>query len=283
MSAKPPRVSGRRCGCPLWVLALSALLQTGAAHAMSEPPRGATDSRVRIVGYDADQVYRLHGYVGYQIDVEFAPGERFVGLGAGDIDALSFAGERNHLFLKPKAAKVATNITVLTTLRTYQFDYTAATLPAGGGRNDVIYALRFRYPEPNPSAAAAARRLDRQLRHGSAGRPRNRDYWYCGDPGLKPTAAWDDGVHTHLRFAAHSPMPAVFIRNDDGSESLLNFSIDGGDVVLHRVAKRFVLRRGRSTGCIVDAGFTGGGVRLKSGTVAADVRRIAQGGSDEHR
>ena len=33
-----------------------------------------------------------------------------------------------------------------------------------------------------------------------------------------------------------SELPALFVRNDDGTESLLNFSIDEGDVLIHRVA-----------------------------------------------
>jgi type IV secretion system protein VirB9 len=110
-----------------------------------------------------------------------------------------------------------------------------------------------------------------------AQRPRNYDYWYCGFPALKPLAAWDDGIHTRLRFGAHAELPAIFVRNDDGSESLLNFNMDAGDVVIHRVARRFVLRRGLLRGCIVNKSFYGGGERLDTGTVAPTVERVTQG------
>jgi type IV secretion system protein VirB9 len=73
-------------------------------------------------------------------------------------------------------------------------------------------------------------------------------------------------------------LPAIFVRNEDGSESLLNFSMDTGDVIVHRVAKRFILRRGKLTGCILNQGFIGGGARLDSGTVAPEVERRVQGG-----
>ena len=268
---------GRRAAVVLWLFALQGVQFAGAE---TIPPPGVKDSRVRMVAYDPEQVYRLRGFIGYQIDIEFAPDERFVGLGAGDVDALSFAGERNHLFLKPKARNVSTNITVLTTQRTYQFRYTAASMTAATDPNAVIYALRFRYAPP-VRRAAAARLLDRRMSgKPSGGRP-NYDYWYCGSPALKPVAAWDDGVHTRLRFAAHAEMPAIFVRNDDGSESLLNFSVDGGEVILHRVARRFVLRRGRLTGCVVNQGFHGSGRRLRSGTVSPEVLRVTRGGADE--
>ncbi len=263
-----------------FALALAVLLASYAA-AESTPPPGIEDRRIRTVAYDPDQVYRLRGFVGYQIDIEFAPDERFEGLGAGDVDALSFAGERNHLFLKPKARAISTNITVLTTRRTYQFLYTADGLNSASDPNAVIYALRFRYAPPAPRAAAAARLLDRRMDAGMSGDRPNYDYWYCGSPTLKPVAAWDDGVQTRLRFAANAEMPAIFVRNDDGSESLLNFSVDGGDVVLHRVARRFVLRRGRLTGCVVNQGFHGAGRRLRSGTVSPDVQRVTRGVADE--
>ncbi len=138
---------------------------------------------------------------------------------------------------------------------------------------------RTRRHRHNRHAAAAARRLDSQLESASTRRPRNIDYWYCGQPTLRPVAASDDGVHTRLRFAANSDLPAIFVRNDDGSESLLNFSMDAGDVIVHRVARQFVLRRGKLTGCIVNQGFSGGGVRLDSGTVTPDVERRVQGGA----
>jgi len=44
-------------------------------------------------------------------------------------------------------------------------------------------------------------------------------------------------------------------------------------VLIHRVAGRFIVRRGQLTGCIVNKGFVGSGDRLPSGTVAPDVTR----------
>jgi type IV secretion system protein VirB9 len=104
------------------------------------------DPRIRVVPYRADAVYRLRGYIGYQIDLTFAPGERFVGLGVGDAKGVTFAAEANHLFLKPRAARVATNLTVITDRRTYLFDYEAGPRPPDRSGADVLYALRFEYP-----------------------------------------------------------------------------------------------------------------------------------------
>jgi type IV secretion system protein VirB9 len=84
-------------------------------------------------------------------------------------------------------------------------------------------------------------------------------------------------VQTRLSFASQQELPAIFVRNDDGSESLVNFDIEGRELVVQRVARRFTLRRGRLTGCIVNQGFTGMGERLDSGTVAPAVERVTRG------
>lgn len=263
---------------PLLLMALLTALSQNPVWAETNPAKGSVDARIRVAAYNDAEVYKLHGLVGYQIDLEFEPGEAFVGLGAGDMEGLSFVGQENHLFLKPKAARVATNLTVLTTRRHYHFDYTAVAQRPN--EEDVIYSLRFTYAETSAGRAAdaAAKRVDSQLENASSHRPQNIDYWYCGEPALRPTAASDDGVHTRLTFAANADLPAIFVRNADDSESLLNFSLDAGDIVIHRVAQRFILRRGNLSGCVVNRGYAGGGKRLESGTVAPDVERRVQGG-----
>ena len=271
-STTPSRVWAR------WLaLAVCAAPITFGARAETTPARVESDTRIRVAAYSGDKVYRLVGYVGYQIDLEFEADEAFVGLGAGDIEGLAFASQGNHLFLKPKASRVNTNLTVLTNRREYQFDYTARADRPDPHEPDVTYVLRFIYPKP-PAAVDPAGQIKQKLDSAEALRPQNFDYWYCGFSALKPVAASDDGVHTRLRFGAHAELPAIFVRNDDGSESLLNFSMDGGDVVIHRVAQRFVLRRGHLRGCIVNKSFNGAGERLDSGTISPAVRRVTQGG-----
>jgi type IV secretion system protein VirB9 len=262
-----------------------ALLLSGAPWVcLSDEPavdgQRHPDSRIRTMLYDADQVYRLRGYVGYQIDLEFERGESFVGLGAGDVDGLGFAAQDNHLFIKPKAVKVRTNLTVLTTRRSYHFDYEVIS-PAGPERfaPQLIYTLRFTYPAAPPSpASAAVAEADaaRNLERAAGAVPANRDYWFCGSPALLPLAAFDDGVHTHLRFNPREELPAVFVRNEDGTESLLNFSVQQGELVIHRVAAKFVVRRGKLQGCIVNKGFEGTGRELQSGTVTSEVERATR-------
>lgn len=260
------------------VLTVGAALCALPAQAELLPRKGIVDSRIREVTYHPDQVYRLRGFVGYQIHLQFEPGESFIGLGAGDIEGLSFVAQGNNLFLKPKAEKFRTNLTVLTDRRHYQIDYTVSEQQPEPKSRETIYALRFVYPQPPKQPGPTnAERIETKLASAPANRPRNIDYWYCGRPALRPILASDDGVHTRLRFAARTELPAIFVRNEDGSESLLNFSMDSGDIIVHRVARKFIVRRGKLNGCIVNRGFSGSGERLGSGTVAPDVERTTKG------
>jgi type IV secretion system protein VirB9 len=261
-------------------LCISCVCVVASGFGSARPLQAGTlqpDPRIRVVPYRTDTVYRLRGYVGYQIDITFAPGERFLALGVGDSKGVTFAADANHLFLKPKAAHVATNLTVLTNRRAYLFDYEAEPLPPDPSGADVIYALRFEYPAAPAHAASRARRhVETDLAAARTLRPRNYDYWYCGDPSLKPAAAWDDGVQTTLVFGAHADLPALFALNEDGSESLVNFNVQAGRVIVQRVARRLIVRRGGLAGCIVDRAFAGGGERLSSGTLAPGVQRVTR-------
>jgi len=256
----------------------SALLAIGFALALTAgaetlPKSGAVDPRIRSVLYSPDEVYRLYGYVGFHLDLEFEADETFESLSGGDLDGLTYSAHGNVLTLKPKVAYTEMNLAVTTNKHRYYFEYSASARRPNPDIAPVMYAVRFSYPHPSGDGLTDEQRVQLELARARQSRPRNTDYWFCGDSSVKPTGASDDGIQTRLTFAARSELPALFVRNDDGTESLLNFSIEHGDVLIHRVAARFIVRRGRLTGCIVNKGFAGSGDRLKSGTVAPDVTR----------
>lgn len=254
------------------LLIVLAMLSTSAS-AESIPARGKVDSRIRTTAYNAEEVYKLQGFVGYAIELIFDDGEVFAGTGGGDLEGVTVDAHGNSVLLKPKAAIVATNLVVFTDRRAYRFDYSVSARRPDR-YSDMVYAVRFLYPpKAGPSGEGDESRVEWELAKAAASRPRNTDYWYCGRKAIMPSAASDDGVHTRLTFGSRLEIPAIFVRNDDGSESLLNFSMDAGDVVIHRVAPRLILRRGKLTGCIVNKGFAGAGIRLDTGTVSPQVER----------
>lgn len=251
------------------------LMAISAAYAQSVSTSESSDHRIKSLLFVPDQVIRLRGWVGYHIDLEFEPGEAFRTLGGGDLEGLTYGSFDNHLVLKPKAPAVRTNLTIITNRRTYVIDYAVLAGLPDPINDELVYSLRFNYPlnaSVTPTEAVKA-----NLAADPIARFQNRDYWFCGSPTLQPVAAADDGVHTRLRFAPSAEIPAIFVKNDDGAESLLNYSVDGPDIVIHRLARHFILRRGGLTGCVTNQGFIGAGERLDSGTVSPHVRRQTRG------
>lgn len=254
---------------------IALILVPAAARPDIVPLAGDTDPRVRKVLYDPYQVYRLHGYVGWATHIAFALDETFVGLGGGDVEGVTWDAESNHLFLKPRQPHVQTNLTLITSQRTYEIHYTASRPTSETPVRDFIYALHFEYPEQEAAEDRARAALDRL--HENHASVRNEDFWYCGAESLKPVRVWDDGMRTWIRFAPTTDWPAVFALSEDGQESLVNYSVDGPDLVVHRVAARFVLRRGKLVGCVWNRGFAGSGLPTSTGTAAPDVIRTMRG------
>jgi type IV secretion system protein VirB9 len=249
------------------------LVQIALCHAETIPKPGRTDPRVREVIYDANDVIRLTGHVGYDTHLKFSEGEEFLGIGTGDAQGLDVAADGNDVWIKPKAPLVRTNIDVKTNKRVYHFDYQARkNLPKN--RYDMIYSINFSYPE-DEARKRTSRYAQAQLRQKLAATAHgaNRNYWYCGSPSMKPVEAYDDGVQTHIRFNAYAEFPAIFVENGDATEALINFNIVADEVIVHRIAHRFIVRRGDLVGCIENRQFTGGGKRLSTQTIHQDIAR----------
>jgi type IV secretion system protein VirB9 len=255
------------------VLWLAAGLLAGSAARVTAAD-GEADARLRIVEFRPNVVLPLTGFVGYHIHFEFAPDERFVNLGAGDTASLDVGAEANHLLLKPKQATAGTNLTILTNRRVYFIDFRA--LARAPGPSEAVYSVAFRYPESNPAPIAPAAPGAIGTALAAVAPAINRDYWFCGSPALRPTTAVDDGVQVRLTFPPRAELPAIYASAPDGAEMLVNTHVEDDTVVVHRLAERLVLRRGRLVGCVVNRSSAASARRATSGTVRATVERATK-------
>lgn len=244
-----------------WALALAAVALLPAASAVAEvvPVRGVGDPRLRTVRYSAQEVVKLTAAVGFQIHLEFGAGEAFVNLAAGDTGAVDVGSIANHVMLKPKVTSGHTNLVILTNRRVYHFDYRVVATPDSWSpvlSDRVMWSVRFEYPEEEaslPKTEAAAVPAE------PVAVVRNLDYAFRGARSLKPTRVEDDGKQTRFVFGDNGEIPAIFTRDEAGEESLVNFHVDAGGLVVHGVAREFVVRRGKLVGCIVNRGFVSAG------------------------
>ena len=224
----------------------------------------AGDPRIRQVAYDPKKVTLLHGCLGFQSTVAFAPGERIENVAIGDADLWQATPNKRAdlLFLKPAVRDGRTNMMVVTDRRRYAFDLTA--------RNDsacradrVTYELQFAYPPdtaPAPAPAEAAAPVppqpptpvDADL---PAPAGRNTAYTFTGTVANVPARAFDDGHSTYLRWADGAAAPAIYALGPDRAETLVNYVIRGDYLVVDGVAPAFVLRRGAAVAVLYNDAY----------------------------
>lgn len=273
-------------------LLLIGLLLPAMAMAEITPPKGDYDPRVRIVDYNPLNVVKLATFYGVSTHVQFADGETIRDVAVGDDQAWKVVPRGSHLFIKPQAEKADTNVTVITDKRTYQFalvvqpravkDSTAWADP------NLIFSLAFRYPDEEAAkAAATAKKEVLKARLGeikgklsdATKEGQNFDYWVAGSEEISPTAARDDGRFIYLTFTNNRDMPAVYSVDEQGNEALINTNvIDGNTIVVQRLVRRLMLRKGVAVASVMNKSFDlGGGIDNTTGTVSPDVERVIKG------
>lgn len=239
----------RRLACLLGALAVAGV--SGAAMAAIAPEPGPGDPRIRIVHYDPDQVVELRGAIGYQMTLEFGPGERIENVSIGD--GLGWQVTPNHkatlLFLKPLDVHSVTDMTVVTNLRRYVFDLSARRPPPHGDRA-LIFRVRFEYPEPFVAVAEA-----RPIPPPQPPRDVNHAYRIEGAAESAPLRVFDDGRATYFTFGRDADYPAIFAVEADRKEAVVNSATRDGYVVVDRLAGGFILRHGAQVTRIVNDGY----------------------------
>ncbi len=273
-------------------LLLSALC-SGAAfpgHALEIPHSASQDSRVRFVNYQPFNITRIVGSLRSSVQVEFAADEEIAHVALGNSVAWEVAPAGNILFLKPREKQPVTNISVVTTrrdgsTRSYQMELTARDGTVEVGQNTYFY-LKFRYPADEANArrqqaaararAAQAEEADDVLALHEAYGPRNWRYSAQGPQSLEPRTVYDNGKITTFAFVGNHEMPAIYIENPDGSESLVSKSVDGNLVIVHAISSKFILRRGKDVLCVFNEAYSRVGINPDTNTTSPSVERVTR-------
>lgn len=221
---------------PVW---LGMSLAAGAAQV---PVPSPVDPRIRTVVYNPRQVVTITGQPGYQMVIEFGPGERIENISIGDSQAWQATPNRKAdlLFLKPIDVVPSTNMTVVTNMRRYNFELLAV---AATKRRAQTFDIRFVYPNEE---LAAARALPVETPISDALPPEgwNFAYSYSGAKTNVPARVFDDGRFTYFQWPNGVDTPAIFAVTPDGKESLVNHITKGRYLIVEQLSPQFVLRAG---------------------------------------
>jgi len=256
-----------------------------------EIPRGASqDSRVRFVNYQPYNITRVVGTLRSSVQVEFASDEEIAHVALGNSVAWEVAPAGNILFLKPRENQPVTNISVVTTrrdgsTRSYQMELTVRDGSVEAGQNTYFY-VKFRYPEDEAAfrrqqaasraLAAQARDADNVLALHEVYGPRNWRYSAQGSQALEPQSVYDNGKITTFAFVGNQEMPAIYMENSDGSESLVPKSVDGNLVMVHAISRKFILRRGKDVLCVFNEAYDRVGINPDTNTTSPSVERVVK-------
>jgi type IV secretion system protein VirB9 len=137
----------------LYLLLLCSLVSGANAYVTGTPV--PTDSRIKTFVYHANDVYRVLTHYGYQMNIEFGEDEEIDTISVGDRTGWQITPTENRLFIRAMDDKAHTNMTVITDQRSYQFDLYAAQ-PGEQGWDELVYVVRFYYPEEKPTQFAHA-------------------------------------------------------------------------------------------------------------------------------
>ena len=212
-----------------------AMLITSPAIAQVQGNLPNADLQRQVIDFDPGHTVQLQAALGYQLMVELAPDERIksVALGDGDAWHVDVGKDGDRFFLKPTRAGEPTNMTVVTSVRTYSFDLEAVPERT----QEIPYTVAFHYP---PSTLEVP---DPEYVDVSAAIRRTSEYWISGDQTIRPKSVSDDGRKTYVVWPTSAPIPAVYTVDHSGKEVLLDGMMGTDDVyVVDGVPLRLTFR-----------------------------------------
>jgi type IV secretion system protein VirB9 len=243
--------------------------------------------------YQPDEVVRVDAQRGFATHIALDPKEHILVVAPGDRDGWQIVAQKgdHDVYLKPELAAHDSNLEVRTDRRSYSFDLVVLPLAARFDNDEVMYRVTFDYPQ-DVDSAEAAKKTEQRIEQAAATVKqrlavppviRNAAYSMQVMPkssDIAPTAAWDDGRFTYIRIPNNRRIPAIFRVGDHDDESVVDTHMDGDTVVIHEIARRFVLRLGDEVVGLWNDAYDVDGVPPKDGTTVEGVMRVLR--SDDH-
>ncbi len=244
-----------------------------------------TDSRIRTLVYNPNEVYELKFFYNYQSFIEFSEDEEIEMISIGEAFAWRLTPAGKRLFVRPLEIAAHTNMTIITNKRTYHFDIRSDEF-TGKADEHLVYTVRFFYPqigqplplppqltvpniampEPQPEMVVVDSdsiktpfpipKVDEDLpdilTRNPEGANLNFDYGVAGKAdNIAPIKVYDNEKETYFQFANDNQViPNISMVSANGVEQQLNYIIRDNYVVIPIVARQFSLRLSDSLLCI---------------------------------
>jgi type IV secretion system protein VirB9 len=247
-----------------------------------------TDSRIKTLVYNPNEIYQLKFHYGYQSYIEFAEKEQIETISIGESFSWRLTPVGQRLFVRPLEIKAHTNMTIITNKRTYQFDIKSGEYD-GTIDEQLVYIVRFYYPKAieevvktplpnkmnNRSNSSAPNIIARpKFTKPAPGEKKSKQYYkidteysdilkdftdkknykykIAGNKSeISPLKIYDDGNKTFFQFKNNNMIiPSIFAVDLFGNEKPVNYRIDGKFIVVDSVERQFTLRLSDKLSCI---------------------------------
>lgn len=218
------------------------------------------DSRIKIMVYNPDDVFKYVGYYGYQASIELGKNEEVLNISMGDTTGWQIVPSGNRIFIKPIEKDATTNMTLITDKRTYYFELYAQE--ANDIRDpDMSFNVKFLYPDEEEEDSLKTYRASSPTGSIDLSHPEkyNFNYYISGDERIAPIKIFDDGDFTYLQFRdRNAELPAIFSVDEDLKEYIVNSRLSADSpntIVVERVFKKLSIRYGDKVVCVFNESF----------------------------
>lgn len=232
----------------MFKLAVSFLLLCGSYHAVYAEgiiKPLATDARAKVVAFNPNQIYSVNA--SYLVSTDIILGSDEVinadDIHLGDASSWDVQANRNHLYIKAKKLDASGNLNVTTNKYAYHFILSVSDSTANAG--DQTLFIKFMYPTHGAGERQLALEMVSVPKDTCEDKTKyNLQYSFTGDCEQAPIRACDDGIFTYFKFKKQIELPAIFMVLPDRKETVVNYRIENGYVVVERTGKAFTLRNG---------------------------------------
>lgn len=203
-----------------------------------------TDSRIKTLVFNENEVFHLTLHYGFQSNIEFAENEEVETISVGNSYSWKISPVGRRLFLKPLEGAAKTNMTVITNKRTYQFEIESKD-PNDSMDEDLVYVVRFFYPSESFDKPLPKIDTEKFIPE-SIKKEDNFNFGYSltGPDSIAPVKVFDDGKHTFLKFPNNNAsIPHIFIVNNK-QETRATYSRVGEYIVIKTIIDELALRLG---------------------------------------
>ncbi len=234
---------------------VSMVLCANTAFAVRESRPLPVDPRLRIVTYAPNDVIKFTGHYEFQSSIVFEEGEVINTISMGTTTAWQIVPSGNRIFLKPIEDDATTNMTVITNKRIYNFELHAREVDEELGINDdqLVFVMTFRYPDSTSTSGSSVMFYGSSALEPDLSEPEkyNFNYTISGSDEIAPIRIFDDGEFTYMQFPRkNAEIPAIFRVAPDGTESIVNYRMQGSYMVVERVASQLTLRSSDEVACV---------------------------------